>query len=306
MLVLATLYWGLSFPLIKSITALTHVLVPEGGNWFLASASFAPRFVIAALLSVAFSWRRVASATAAEIRQAGSLALFASGGTLFQTDGLQFTEASTSAFLTQLSAILIPALLALRYRHSPGLRIWLPSVLVLFGVAILGHLSWHRLRLGRGEWETILCSLFFAGQIITVGQGRYAGNRTGVVTPIMFVFQAALLAVISVGSAPDLKSLLVPWTSFVWVGLTIILALVCTIGAFSLMNLWQPKIAATEAGLVYCIEPVFAAIFALFLPGIFSTLAQIHYPNEHATLALLVGGGLITAANILVLTRKGV
>jgi drug/metabolite transporter (DMT)-like permease len=87
------------------------------------------------------------------------------------------------------------------------------------------------------------------------------------------------------------------------VGLTLTLAVVCTVGAFSIMNKWQPKITSTEAGLIYCIEPIFASIFALFLPAIFSRWTAIDYPNEHATWSLLIGGGLITIANILVLTK---
>ncbi|OYU99723.1 MAG: hypothetical protein CFE26_25155 [Verrucomicrobiales bacterium VVV1] len=66
------------------------------------------------------------------------------------------------------------------------------------------------------------------------------------------------------------------------------------------MNAWQPKITATEAGLIYCVEPVFGSVMALVLPAIFSAWAGINYGNEVATWTLLVGGGLITAANVLI------
>jgi hypothetical protein len=66
------------------------------------------------------------------------------------------------------------------------------------------------------------------------------------------------------------------------------------------MNAWQPKITATEAGLIYCVEPIFGSLAALFLPAVFSVWAMINYANETATWTLLVGGGLITAANILI------
>jgi len=81
------------------------------------------------------------------------------------------------------------------------------------------------------------------------------------------------------------------------------LTVFCTLGAFTLMNVWQPKITATEAGLIYCGEPVFAAAMALILPGLISRWGGIDYPNEQATLNLLVGGGLITAANVLLQLR---
>ena len=81
--------------------------------------------------------------------------------------------------------------------------------------------------------------------------------------------------------------------------LTIVLTVLCTYGAYSLMNAWQPKISETEAGLIYCVEPIFGSAMALFLPGVFSALARISYMNESGTWPLFVGGGLITLANVL-------
>src|SRR2546430_9615229 len=46
------------------------------------------------------------------------LGIFAATGMLFQNDGLQFTAASTSAFLTQFYAILIPVWVAWRGRSE--------------------------------------------------------------------------------------------------------------------------------------------------------------------------------------------
>jgi hypothetical protein len=82
--------------------------------------------------------------------------------------------------------------------------------------------------------------------------------------------------------------------------LTAMLTVFCTLGAYLIMNTWQPKITATEAGLMYCFEPIFGSVMALFIPALFSVWAGISYANEMATMHLLVGGGLITAANILI------
>jgi drug/metabolite transporter (DMT)-like permease len=302
MLVLANLYWGISFAVIKSITLLNALLLPGSGTWFIAGVALAPRFVLAALIMLPFS-RRWAKPTRGEMKQGLGIAIFATGGTFLQTDGLQFTNASTSSFLTQFSAILIPVWLALRNRRSPGAVVWACCVLVLVGVAILGHFDWRTLRFGRGEWESLLCSLFFTGQILWINRPEFAGNRPGTVTLAMFVLQAAAYTAMAAATAPNARALLVPWGSPAWVCLTLTLAVVCTIGAFTLMNTWQPKISSTEAGLVYCIEPIFASVFALFVPGILAAWASIDYPNEHATWALVAGGGLITVANVLIQTR---
>jgi drug/metabolite transporter (DMT)-like permease len=303
MLVLANLYWGLSFPLIKSITAMNRALMPDAGTWFVAASALAPRFLLAAVIVRLFKRSGEAGATRSEIRQGVGIGLFAAGGTFLQTDGLQHTAASTSAFLTQFSAILIPAWLALRDRRNPGAVVWTCCVLVLVGVAILGHFDWHALGFGRGEWETLLCSLFFMGQILWLARPEFAGNRPGPVTAAMFSVEAAAFVALAAASTPSVRDLGTPWESPVWVALTLVLTVVCTMGAFTLMNRWQPVISSTEAGLVYCIEPLFAAIFALFLPGLLSAWAVIEYPNEHATWSLVVGGALVTFANVLIQLR---
>jgi drug/metabolite transporter (DMT)-like permease len=297
-LLLANLFWGLSFPLVKGLLGLHAQLVPAAGPWFSAVYSVAPRFLLAVAVLFALRPRDCWRATASEWKQGLGLGLFAAGGMLLQNDALQFTSASTSAFLTQVYAMLIPAWLAVRARRSPGARVWLCGALVLAGVAVLGNFDWRALRFARGEWETLLCALFFMGQILWLDRPEFAGNRPAPATFVMFATLACIFWPLAFATAPDVATLLAPWGSPAWVGFTVALTVFCTLGSFGLMVRWQPKITATEAGLIYCIEPVFAALMALFLPALFSAWAGIDYPNEHATWTLLLGGGLITLANV--------
>jgi drug/metabolite transporter (DMT)-like permease len=303
MLLLANLLWGLSFPLIKAITLLHARLVPEAGTWFSAVYTVAPRFLMAVAVLLALrpadAWR----ANAGERRQGLLLGFFTAAGMLLQNDALQFTSASTSAFLTQFYAIMIPVWLAVRHRVNPGGRVWLCCALVLAGVAVLGGFDWRELRMGRGEWETLLCSVFFMGQILTLERPEFAGNRPDRVTFVMFATQAVVFSSLSLLLAPDAATLTAPWGNAAWLACTTSLALACTIGAFSIMVAFQPRITATEAGLIYCVEPIFASALALFLPGWMSAWAGINYPNETATWTLLLGGGLITAANVILQLR---
>ena len=300
MLLVANFFWGLSFPIIKSILLLHEKLVPAAGPWFSAVYTVAPRFVLAVAVLVLLRPRAWRGVTRGELKQGVVIGLFAAAGMLLQNDGLQFTAASTSAFLTQFYAIMIPVYLAIRARRSPGVFVWLSSALVLAGVAILGNFDWRQLHLGRGEWETLLSSVFFMGQILWLGKAEYAASRAFELTLVMFATEALVFAGLAGGLAPDVATLVTPWTSPAWLGFTGVLTLLCTLGSFGLMNAWQPKITATEAGLIYCVEPVFGSVMALFLPVIFSAWAGINYGNEAATWTLLVGGGLITAANVLI------
>ncbi|HVZ64073.1 MAG TPA: EamA family transporter [Lacunisphaera sp.] len=297
-LLLANLFWGLSFPLIKALTFAHRQVLPGSSNWFITAGTCAPRFLLASAVLVAVIGRRVAAFTRDEIRQGVLLGLTAGTGMLFQNDGLQFTQASVSAFLTQMYAIMIPAWLALRSGRRPPARVLWCCGLVLAGVAILGRFDFRALRLGRGEAETLLSSVFFMMQILVLGRREFAANRALPVTLAMFTTEAVLFTALAAGTAPRPAALLVPWTSAPWLGFTALLTVFCTLGSFLIMNRWQPKITATEAGLIYCIEPVFASVMALFLPGWFSTWAGFEYGNETVTWHLLTGGGLITLANV--------
>jgi len=303
MLLLGNLFWGLSFPLIRSIELLNQRLVPSGGA-FETIYTIAPRYAVALVLLLALVVRRGYRVRLPELKVGLVLAFAVSAGTLLQTDGLRFTDASASAFLTQLYAILIPIWIAVRSRRNPGWIVWMCTVLVLAGVALLGRFDWATLRFGRGELETLASSLFFMVSILWLDKKEYADNRPGHVTLVMFAAQFAVFGVLAVATAPNAHALLAPWTSPAWAGLTLLLATVCTVAPFTIMTTWQPKIPAIEAGLLYCTEPIFASLLALFLPALFSRWADITYANESATVDLLVGGALITVANALIQLRQ--
>lgn len=303
MLLLTNFLWGFSFPLIKAIALQHEQLLPASGGWFITAMSLAPRFLLGAVFMLPVSWRQVREATANEMRQGLLLGFSAALGMLFQIDGLQTISASTSAFLTQFYAIMIPIFVAVRARRVPGTTVWIACVLVLAGVAVLGRFNLRDFHLGRGEAETLLSSVFFMWQILLLEDKRFAGNRVMPVTTLMFATEAVAFSAFAFAVAPTAGAVLVPWTSGPWLVFTLSLTVLCTIGAFLLMNRFQPVITATEAGLLYCTEPIFTSALALFLPALLARWGGFVYPNETLTWQLLVGGGLITAANLLLQLR---
>ena len=70
MLLVANLFWGLSFPLIKAITLLHAKLLPEAGTWFSAIYTVAPRF----LLGTAIWWRCGRATRGGPTRRSGNRA----------------------------------------------------------------------------------------------------------------------------------------------------------------------------------------------------------------------------------------
>jgi len=304
MLLLANAFWGLSFPLIKSLILLSAKLSP-GSGLFAVACTVAPRFILGTILL--FLWQFITTPKSekpwlskTEFIQGIYLGIFGAAGMLLQNDGLRFTSASTSAFLTQFYALLIPLWLSIRSKTLPRFTILMSSVLVLAGVSILGNFDYKNLHFGRGELETLLCSVFFMAQVFGVENEKHSECRHEKVTLIWLGTEALLFTGLGLYSAPTPHDFWIPWSSTPWLGLTLALTLFPTLGSFSIMSKWQSKITATEAGLIYCFEPIFGSLFALFLPAIFSIWATISYPNEHITQSLLIGGCLITFANALI------
>jgi drug/metabolite transporter (DMT)-like permease len=228
------------------------------------------------------------------------LGLFGGVGILLQIDGMAYTSASTSAFLTQCYCLWIPLWVAWRGKSWPPAKVFLSCALVIIGAAALANLDWNHARIGRGELETIAASLVFTGQIFWLERPQYAGNNVRHFSLVMFLITAAVALPVALVTTRQWGDWVQAYRTAPTLGFLGILIFFCTCCGYMLMNHWQPRVTATEAGLMYCLEPVFASAFALFLPAWFSLWAAVPYANETLTTSLLVGGGLITAANVLI------
>ncbi|MBK7998913.1 MAG: DMT family transporter [Verrucomicrobia bacterium] len=299
MLVLANACWALSFPIMKAVALIQAPLLPQSSSWFIASATIVVRFSLAAVVMLFVCWPTLRKLTRLEIWEGVGLGVFAAAGLIFQMDGLAYTSASTSAFLTQFYCLLIPLIVAFRDRRWPTLRVISSCLMVIVGVGILSEVNLRKFHIGRGELETLIGSTIFTGQILWLQRPKFAANNVNHFTLVMFAVIALCtlpVATLTVGGSDDWVA---AYSSAPIAGLMGVLTVFCTLGGYLLMNYWQTFLTATQAGLIYCLEPVFASLFALFLPGWFSVMARIDYPNEKVGLTLLLGGGLITIANAL-------
>jgi len=304
LLIGSTLFWGLSFPLMRSLELAQKEHASGVSDSAVACADMAVRFAVAALIFLPFYARHLRSVTWKEWSQAIGLAFFAGMGLYLQTLGLAWTDASVSAFLTQLYTLLVPLIVALRDRRPPTLRVMGACVLVLIGVALLSPGVLDHFNLGPGALVIIISAGFIACQIVWVERPIYVENRSGLVTFLMFAFLSGFffLGYFGVGGTVEHVTSLYE-TPVLW-GLMLALVLFCTVVNFWIMNAWQRCVSATEAGLIYCLEPVVATVFSAFLPGWLSHLAGFSYPNEVLTWTLFAGGALILVATMLVATEK--
>ena len=269
---------------------------PGISTWFVAATTVVVRFGSGALILATGGLVRP---TAPELKQAITLGVFSGAGMLLQMDALNFSPASTSAFLTQGYIMILPVVAAVTARALPQLKTVICVLVSATGLAVLSGFDWVSLRLGRGETETLMAACSFAVQILCLDSKAYRGNRPRVVTMVMFACITALLVPVALctmrGVAEARLLFATPLSSF----LVLVLSVPCTVLAFSLMNRYQPEVSASEAGIIYGAEPVFASVFALFLPALFARWAGVEYDNERLTVRLLIGGGLVIAANVL-------
>ena len=293
-LIIACALWGLSFPVVKALHLDQSARIPGASTEFLAAWIQVARFGVGALMLLPFMIRLKLSQR--ELSQGLILAIWGGLGMAIQADGLAYTPASTSAFLTQAYCVFLPLWACLRSRSLPGSRLVIATLLVMVGGAVLSGIKPDDLQLGRGEIETLVASFIFTFQILTLENPKYEGNRSLPVTFIMCGGIALLFLPVTFLLAPDSTAAFAAGASWPTAFFIVILALCCSVGAYLLMNHFQPRVSATEAGLIYTTEPVFTAGYCLFLPVL---LAGQAYPNEKLTATLIVGGLLIVAANVL-------
>jgi len=299
MLVLANACWALSFPTMKALELYQRGWFENVSSWFITSSALVVRFGLASVVMLVVCARTMRRFTRLEIWEGLGLGVIGGAGLLFQMDGLAHTAASTSAFLTQFYCLLIPIIVAWQSRRWPSPVTAASCLMVIAGVAVLSNVDWQVLRIGRGELETIVASTIFTGQILWLQRPKFAVNNVNHFTLVMLVVTALVCLPVALMTGGSLGPWIDSYATIPMAVFTFILVFACTLGGYLLMNYWQPRVTATEAGLLYCLEPIFASLFAMFLPGWFSAMAGIPYANEQIGWRLLIGGSLITVANAL-------
>ncbi|MEN9676195.1 MAG: hypothetical protein RIS76_2091 [Verrucomicrobiota bacterium] len=297
MLVMCCAFWAFSFPAMKSLELIGQHQVPGNSSVFFAAWCITLRFAAAAALLALYGLRQLRGMTRLELKQGLGLGGFGALGLLLQMDGMSYTQASTSAFLTQGYCVWLPLWLALSHRRRPPFAVVAACGLVLMGGALLAGGDWRRPHLGRGEWETLAGSVVFTAQILWLDRREFRGNNVLRFSVVMFTVLALSTLPVALATVRQMGDLPLAYSSPAALTLLGVLVGPCTLVSFVLANRWQPEVPATEAGLLYSTEPVFTALLALFLPAVISRFSGIDYPNEQLTWNLLVGGGLVLAAN---------
>jgi drug/metabolite transporter (DMT)-like permease len=293
----ACVCWGWSF---TAMPMATKALMPRSGDgsWALLAvvATFiAWRFWLAAALYAGLNWRSMGRFSRADLVGGMAVGLTFVGGLFLQMSGLRYALPSVSGFITSMPVILLPLIQAFWLKHPPRALMWLAVGLALSGLVIFGSSpepaqATPPFRLC-GELLTLCGTLFFTAQILCLDRfGPHADP--GRLTVVMFITTATVATIVSLAT-PGGASF---WGQAGFEALSqeagLRVALLTTVVfssavAFHLMNHFQPRVTPTMAGVVYCLEPVFATLWSLGM-GV-----------EEMRLPLAKGGACILAALVI-------
>lgn len=155
-LVLVTMIWGSAFVVVKNAAA----TVPTG--WMIAV-----RFGIAAIFLCVFFRRRLREIGPAELKWGLVVGVENVLAFEFQTNGVRYTTAGKNAFLTAAYCVIVPFLYWAVKKQKPRATHVVSAFLCIAGV---GFLSLERdLTVNYGDLLSLICGLFFAIQIVTIG-----------------------------------------------------------------------------------------------------------------------------------------
>jgi drug/metabolite transporter (DMT)-like permease len=266
-LLLVTAMWGSTFFLTKDLL----LRVPT-------TDYLAVRFTIAALLMLAIAPKAVARLTPEVRRHAVALGVLYGIAQIVQTVGLAHTAASVSGFITGLYVVATPLLAAVLLHTRITAWTWGAVLLATVG---LGVLSLDGFAVGYGEALTFVSAILYALHIVGLGAWSTPRDAMG-----MSILQLVVIAVVcSVAAVPG--GVVLPPSAQDWVSV-LYMAAFAGAGALLAQTWAQAHLSPTRSALIMSMEPVFAALFAVWLGG------------ESAESRMLLGGAMVLAAMLLV------
>lgn len=271
-LVAVTAAWGSTFFLIKDLVDRIPPLD------FLAL-----RFAIAGVALLVVAPRAVGRLSGSSRRQAMVLGGVYGCGQMLQTAGLAHTSASVAGFITGLYVVATPLFAALLLRTRITGMTWAAVGVATIG---LGTLTLQGFSIGYGEGLTLIAALLYALHIVGLGAWSRPGEALGMSIVQVFIISGMCW----LAAAPG--GVVFPATRQDWWAV-IYMALVA--GAMGMLGqTWaQARLSPTRTAIVMSTEPVFAALFAVWLGG------------EFFTLRMAVGGVLVLTAMLVVEIAPG-
>ncbi len=243
LLLTTTFFWGVTFTVVKQALESVDVFV------FLAQ-----RFLLAFILILPIGLYKGKRIDGATVVRGSIMGIFLFGAYAFQTVALLYTSASNTGFLTGLNVVIVPLLAALILRERVSGGVKFAVVLSVIGLLLLcGNGSWQ---LNRGDVLAAICAICVSLHLICTGEFVRRSDFFW-----LTVVQLGVVALLSyLGALMRGKEVMV-WYPHLIVPL-LVCSIIATVFAFLVQTSMQRYISHTNTALIFCTEPVFAAIYA--------------------------------------------
>tara|TARA_Y100000816_G_scaffold276040_1_gene244828 strand:- start:283 stop:1185 length:903 start_codon:yes stop_codon:yes gene_type:complete len=259
-MVFITAVWGITFEMVQD--ALSHA-----PPFIFASL----RFGIAFVLGVVYLNKSSFKINNHELKGGLLCGVVLCLGYAFQNFGLWeesnlyiASSSSTSAFITSISVILVPIFLHITGLQKISNQIWIIVILAMIGLFVL--LDPFNGNLVGGDIITFGCAVSFAIHVIF--QDMYLRKNVDILK--IFLVQVFFVSIFSIICSLIFEGIEVFSTQIFTSDVIIALFITGVIATFIglILMLWAQKIlSATETAILLSLEPLFAALFAVFYAG---------------------------------------
>ena len=250
MLVMVTLFWGISYWLID-------ISLSEIDEFTLNSMRFLISFFIAAV----FAFPKLKSVNLITLKYSAGLGFVLVFVYIGATFGVRYTSLSNAGFLCSLTVVITPIFAFLFLKQNPGWKLAVAVALSLAGIALLTLDG--DLKPALGDLVCIMAATAYAVDLLIT---EHAVKKEEVDAFQLGVFQLAFTGIFNLVLAFIVESPTLPKTAGVWTSV-LFLAIFCTGVAFIVQAIAQQYTSASHVGVIYTLEPVFAGFVAFFLAG---------------------------------------
>ncbi len=246
LLLTTTFFWGVTFTVVKQAIESVDVFV------FLAQ-----RFLLASALIFPIGLYKGREFNAAVLLKGMIMGVLLFGAYAFQTMALVYTSASNAGFLTGLNVVMVPLLAALVLKQRFLYTVKIAVLLSVAGLLLLcGNGSWV---LNRGDLLAAICAICVSLHLICTGEFVRRSDFYW-----LTVVQLGVVALLSYAGALLRGKDVFIWYPHLFVPL-LICSIIATVFAFLVQTSMQRYISHTNTALIFCTEPVFAALYAWFV-----------------------------------------
>lgn len=275
MLLMVTLFWGVSYWLID-------VSLAEVGPFMLNAL----RFLIAFFIAVMFAFPKLKTVNRTTMKYSaiiGVALLFVYIGATF---GVKYTSLSNAGFLCALTVVITPILAFFVLKQKPEKKLAVVVVMCLIGIALLTLKE--NLRPALGDLFCIMAAFAYAVDLLLT---EIAIIREKVDAFQLGVLQLGFTGLFNLVISFFVETPTLPHSKEAWTAV-LFLSVFCTGIAFIAQALAQQYTSASHVGVIFSLEPVFAGIVAYFLAG------EILSARAYVGAALLVSGLFIMELDI--------